>query len=148
MHNVVWGCTEILPKQRQYGKISAQPHNIVKQICFPNCNLLFCHCLLYPRTECIIQYRTEREFYRQYKYVHKRNHRSSVLTNTTLLLGALKVPVYSKKKEKRTFKASLRNSRNFKRFLRVHLPTILAKVNNGIESRTSSGPGSGIGTSS
>ena len=31
------------------GKISAQPHTIVKQICFPNGNVLF----LYPRTECM-----------------------------------------------------------------------------------------------
>ena len=27
--------------EKQRGKISAQPHTIVKQICFPNGNLLF-----------------------------------------------------------------------------------------------------------
>ena len=36
------------------GKISTQPHAIVKQICFPNGNVLFFHCFLYPRTECIM----------------------------------------------------------------------------------------------
>ena len=36
------------------GQISAQPHTIVKQICFPNGNVLFSHCFLCPRTECII----------------------------------------------------------------------------------------------
>ena len=36
------------------GQISAQPHTIVKQICFPNGNVLFSHCFLCPRTERII----------------------------------------------------------------------------------------------
>ena len=36
------------------GKTSAQPHTIVKQICFLNGNVFFCHCFLYPRTECIM----------------------------------------------------------------------------------------------
>ena len=38
----------------KFGQISAQPHTIVKQICFPNGNVLFSHCFLCPRTECII----------------------------------------------------------------------------------------------
>ena len=57
MHNEVWGCAEILPYNfpvlrflkvaggsddiKIFGKISAQPHTIVKQICFPNGNVLF-----------------------------------------------------------------------------------------------------------
>ena len=28
-------------RETHFGKISAQPHNIVKQICFPNGNVLF-----------------------------------------------------------------------------------------------------------
>ena len=46
------------------GKISAQPHTIVKQIYFPNGNVLFCRCFLYPRTKCIVQYGAVRKFYR------------------------------------------------------------------------------------
>ena len=45
MLDEVWGCVEILPYplviEGGKGKISAQPHTIVKQICFPNGNLLF-----------------------------------------------------------------------------------------------------------
>ena len=64
MHNVGWGCAEILPTnataekveidqfvyilasdcgllENKLGKVSAQPHTIVKQICFPNGNVLF-----------------------------------------------------------------------------------------------------------
>ena len=39
-----WLCDILDLKQiinRGVGKISAQPHTIVKQICFPNCNVLF-----------------------------------------------------------------------------------------------------------
>ena len=36
------------------GKVSAQPHTIVKQICFPNGNVLFLSLFLYSRTECIM----------------------------------------------------------------------------------------------
>ena len=31
----------VLEFRGQWGKISAQPHTIVKQICFPNGNVLF-----------------------------------------------------------------------------------------------------------
>ena len=64
MHNVGWGCAEILPTnataekveidqfvyilasdlgllENKLGKVSAEPHTIVKQICFPNGNVLF-----------------------------------------------------------------------------------------------------------
>ena len=33
--------TSLLRKESCFGKISAQPHTIVKQICFPNGNVLF-----------------------------------------------------------------------------------------------------------
>ena len=47
------------------GKISAQPHIIVKQICFPNGNVLFFYCFLYPRTEYIMKYGAVRKFYQK-----------------------------------------------------------------------------------
>ena len=45
------------------GKISAQLHTIVKQICVPSGNVFFCHCFLSPRTECIMLYGAVRKFY-------------------------------------------------------------------------------------
>ena len=45
------------------GKISTQPHTIVKQICFPMAMYCFCHCFLYPRTEGIMQDGAVRKFY-------------------------------------------------------------------------------------
>ena len=36
------------------GKIFAQRHTIVKQICFPMAMYCFCHCFLYPGTECLM----------------------------------------------------------------------------------------------
>ena len=46
-----------------FGKISAQPHTIVKQICFPMAMYCFSHCFLYSRTECIMKYGAVRKFY-------------------------------------------------------------------------------------
>ena len=51
--------------QKPDGKISAQAHTIVKQICFPNGNVLFWHCFLYPRGEYIMNYGAVRKFYPQ-----------------------------------------------------------------------------------
>ena len=51
------------------GKISAQPHSIVKQICFPNGNVLF----LYPRTECITKDGAVRKFYQRWLLISEEN---------------------------------------------------------------------------
>ena len=45
------------------GKISAQAHTTVKQICFPMAMSCFCHCYLSPRTECIMKYGAVRKFH-------------------------------------------------------------------------------------
>ena len=47
------------------GKISAQPHTIVKQICFPNGNVLFLSLFSLSKTECIMLYGAVRKFYHE-----------------------------------------------------------------------------------
>ena len=44
-----------------HGKISAQLHTIVKQVCVTM--YCFCHCFLYPRTECTMYCGAVRKFY-------------------------------------------------------------------------------------
>ena len=49
----------------QLGKISTEPHTIVKQNCFPDGNVLFLSMFSQSRTECIMQNGAVRKFYHQ-----------------------------------------------------------------------------------
>ena len=92
------GVFEVILVQTGENKISAQPHTIVKQICFPM--YCFSHCFLYSRTECIMKYGAVRKLYQEIGWLVAickyplRNNQPEPLPPCYLLSSMLKLTTF------------------------------------------------------